>query len=184
MESTHDLLVRARAGQREALDGLCERFLPRLRRWAHGRLPVGPRDLVDTDDLVQNVLAQASGKIEGLELQHAHSWHSYLRQSLLNALRDQGRRAVRRPVTDEPRSDPEDAGPSPLELALGRERLARYEAALLRLDDEEREAVVARLELGCSYAEVAEAIGKSSPDAARMLVTRACLRLARSLGGA
>jgi hypothetical protein len=39
------LLARAQAGDREALDLLIIRFLPRMRRWAHGRLPPFARDL-------------------------------------------------------------------------------------------------------------------------------------------
>jgi len=38
--------------------------------------------------------------------------------------------------------------------------------------------VIARLEMGCSYAEVAELLNKPSADAARMTVSRALLRLA------
>ena len=47
-----------------------------------------------------------------------------------------------------------------------------------RLDAETREAVIARIEMGCSYAEVAELMGKPSADAARMTVSRALVRLA------
>ncbi len=39
--------------------------------------------------------------------------------------------------------------------------------------------MIARIEMGCSYAEIAEAIGKASPDAARMTVSRALVRLAQ-----
>jgi DNA-directed RNA polymerase specialized sigma24 family protein len=35
--------------------------------------------------------------------------------------------------------------------------------------------------MGCSYADIAEALGKCSPDAARMTVSRALLRLAREM---
>ena len=38
-ESTFQLLARARAGDRSALDTLFARYLPPLRRWASGRLP-------------------------------------------------------------------------------------------------------------------------------------------------
>ena len=52
-ESSVELLERARAGDSDALDRLLGRYLPRLRRWASGRLPRRARDLSDTDDLVQ-----------------------------------------------------------------------------------------------------------------------------------
>lgn len=180
--STHELLERARAGDRGALDGLLERYRPRVRRFAHGRLPLAARGLVDTEDLVQSALLAATTRLDGLRLERPHSFHSYLRQTVLNELRDHLRRQQRRPASAELPEQHEHPGPSPLELAIGREQLERYEAALSRLTPDEREAVVARIELGCAYAEVAQALGKPSPDAARMLVARACLRLARLLG--
>lgn len=180
--STHDLLERARGGDRAALDGLLERYRPRVRRFAHGRLPLAARSLVDTEDLVQAALLAAANRLEHLRLERPQSFHSYLRQTVLNELRDQLRRQQRRPAGQALGDERADPGPSPLEVAIGRERLERYEAALLQLSPDEREAIVARLELGCAYGEVAEALGKPSPDAARMLVARACLRLARLLG--
>ena len=53
-----------------------------------------------------------------------------------------------------------------------------YEAALQRLPAGERELIIARVEMGLTYAELADAAGKPSADAARMAVTRALLRLA------
>src|SRR5829696_8052644 len=38
-ESSLALVERARDGDDEALGRLCARYLPRLQRWAHGRLP-------------------------------------------------------------------------------------------------------------------------------------------------
>ena len=40
-ESTVELVVRARDGDRMAVEALLQRCLPALTRWAHGRLPVG-----------------------------------------------------------------------------------------------------------------------------------------------
>ena len=58
----------------------------------------------------------------------------------------------------------------------------RYEAALASLSDDDREAIVARVELGGTYEEVAIALGKPSADAARMAVGRALLKLAEGMG--
>jgi DNA-directed RNA polymerase specialized sigma24 family protein len=49
------------------------------------------------------------------------------------------------------------------------------------LRPEEREAIVARIEMECSYQEVAQALGKPSADAARMTVSRALLKLAEEM---
>ena len=50
-----------------------------------------------------------------------------------------------------------------------------------RLRPEEREAIVARIELGLSHAEVAQALGKPSAAAAHMAVSRALVRLAEEM---
>ena len=39
--TSFELVVRARAGDEKALNDLCARYLPRLQRWATGRLPAG-----------------------------------------------------------------------------------------------------------------------------------------------
>ena len=74
-----------------------------------------------------------------------------------------------------------DPGPSPLEQAVGRELAERYEAAFNRLRPEDQQAIVARCEMGIGYKEVAAALKKPSPDAARMAVSRALLNLAREM---
>ena len=62
-ETSFQLLVRARAGDRDALDGLCAIYLPRLHRWARGRMPPGARGALDTGDVVQEVLIKALGRL-------------------------------------------------------------------------------------------------------------------------
>jgi DNA-directed RNA polymerase specialized sigma24 family protein len=61
------------------------------------------------------------------------------------------------------------------------ENLKYYEVALERLKPAEREAIICRLELQYSYEELAIVLNKSSPDAARMAVTRAMRRLVNEL---
>lgn len=180
--SSRELLESARAGDRRALDRLCARYLPRLRRWARGRLPPWARDRFDTDDLVQETLVRSLGHFESFEVRGEGAFQAYLRQALLNGVRDEVRRAAHRPAAPELAPEQVDPSPSPLEEVLGRDAVRRYEAALAGLREEDRAAVVARIEMGCSYAEVAEALGKSSPDAARMAVGRALVRLAEALG--
>jgi RNA polymerase sigma-70 factor (ECF subfamily) len=175
------LLERARSGDHQALERLCERYLPRLRRWASGRLPGAARDLIDTNDLAQETLIRVLQRLEVSELRSSFAFNAYLRQALLNRILDEVRRTKRRPGAVEITDIHADPGPSPLEEAIGSDVAARYEAALARLRPEEREAVVARIELGQSYDEVAEALGKASADAARMAVSRALVRLAKEM---
>ncbi|MBI2189283.1 MAG: sigma-70 family RNA polymerase sigma factor [Acidobacteria bacterium] len=180
-DSTFDLLKRAQAGDDAALDRLFARYLPALSRWASGRLPRWCRDLMDTDDLVQETFIRAVKRIEGFEYRHEGALQAYLRQAVVNRIRDEVRRAKRAPVSTELEPEQADQGASPLELAVGQEAVEKYEAALQRLRPEEREAIVARVEMDCTYEQVAQALGKPSADAARMAVSRALLRLAEEM---
>jgi len=183
-ESTLSLLTRAREGDEQALNDLFARYLPPLRRWASGRLPRWARDLADTPDLVQETLFHVFRKIETFEHRGEGAFQAYLRQALMNRIRNELRNSRwrrERSALDESVPDP---GFSPLEAAVGTEAVERYEAALQRLRSEERELIIARLELGLTYSEVADAAGKPSANAARMAVTRAVERLIEEMGNA
>lgn len=180
LDSTFHLLSRARNGDQEAIDILFARHLKPLQRWASGRLPRWARGLADTDDLVQDTLLQTFKRIETFEPRRVGALQAYLRQAVLNRLRDELRRKARRPEAAE--LDIEDvAGRSPLEEAIGREAVEDYEEALARLKPEERETIIARVEMGYTYEELAEALGKPSADAARKAARRALLRLAEEM---
>jgi len=181
MDTTFDLVERAKAGDDESLNRLFARFLPSLRRWASGRLPRWSRDLMDTDDLVQETVVRAVKRLDRFESRHEGALQAYLRQAVVNRIRDEIRRTKRSPAATELDDNESDRGASPLETAIGAEALERYEAALARLRPEEREAIVARVEMDGSYQEVAQALGKPSADAARMAVSRALLRLAEEM---
>jgi RNA polymerase sigma-70 factor (ECF subfamily) len=181
LDSTYELVEQAKSGDKEALNRLFARFLPSLRRWASGRLPRWSRDLMDTDDLVQETVVRAVKRIDRFESRHEGALQAYLRQAIVNRIRDEVRRTKRTPGTSELDENQSDRGPSPLEAAIGTQSLERYEAALGRLRPEEREAIVARLEMDGSYQQVAQALGKPSADAARMAVSRALLRLAQEM---
>ena len=176
--SSMALLHRAQAGDRDAIEQLVARYLPRLRRWAHGRLPRYARDLADTSDLVQETVVRTFHQIERFEVRGEGALQAYLRQALMNRIRDEVRRATRRPLHREVDAAQRDEAASPLELAVGRELLDRYEQALGELRPEDREAIIGRVELHLSYAELADTLGKPSANAARMAVERALVRLA------
>jgi RNA polymerase sigma factor (sigma-70 family) len=179
-----DLLQRARLGDADALNELFSRYLPSLRRWARGRLPQWTRDLRDTDDLVQETLVQTLKHIDAFQPRHEGALQAYLRQALVNRVRDEVRRTSRRGVASEIDSRHPDSRASPLEDAIGTEALTRYETALQRLRAEEREVIIARVELGLSYQQIAVSHDKPSADAARMAVSRALVRLAEEMDDA
>ena len=182
-ETTLALLARARTGDRLALEAMAARLLPRLRRWAAGRLPAWARDLAETDDLVQETLANVLDRLSEFEPRHEAALSVYLREALANRLRNEIRRAVRHPPADgiEAIGERPALSPSPLELAVTGEALRRYETALATLTPEDREAIVGRIEFHYSFEELADAWGKPSADAARMAFKRAVSRLAEAM---
>jgi RNA polymerase sigma-70 factor (ECF subfamily) len=178
VDETADLLQRARGGDRRALDLLFERHTPLLRRWAAGRLPRWARDAMETVDLVQDTMLAAFRNLESFEPRGEGALQAYLRQALINRIRTQVRNLSGRPASVALDSGFHGAEVSPLEAAIGRETLERYERALGCLSPEARSAVVSRVELGLSYAQIAEVLDKPSADAARMAVARALVKLA------
>lgn len=183
-ESSVELLQRVRRGDEDALEILLHRYVPALRRWARGRLPRWARDLADTEDIVQDAVLKSFRRLENFEYRHEGALQAYLRQVVMNRVRDECRRAGRRPASGELDEDTPGDGASPLEAAIGAQAVDRYETALGTLRSEDREAIVARVEMGFSYAEVAVMLDKPSPDAARVAVARALVRLAEAMRNA
>jgi RNA polymerase sigma factor (sigma-70 family) len=180
-ESTIELLKLAKAGDREALDRLLARCIPALQRWARRRLPQPARGMLDTSDLVQDAVMAAVRRLDSFEPRHQGALQAYLRQAVLNRIRDAMRRNSRNPDWTSLKESIPDEATSPLEAAIGAENVARYEAALARLRPEDRDAIIGRLELQYGYDDLAVALGKPSPDAARVAVTRAMKRLAEEI---
>ena len=182
-ETSFQLLLRARTGDPDAIELLCARYLPRLHRWARGRLPRGARGAVDTGDVVQEVLVSVIKRLKVFEPRDEGAFQGYLRQALTNRFRDEARKINAHPVASPLDSAWPSAGPSPLEIAIGREGVERYEAALDKLKPEDQRAIVARCEWGMSHEEVAQALGKPSANAARVAIHRALVRLAKEMAG-
>jgi RNA polymerase sigma factor (sigma-70 family) len=180
-DTTGRLLARAQRGDEEALNDLFVRHVPALRRWARGRLPTWARDMADTHDLVQDTVFQAFKHVGGFEQRGAGALKAYLRQALLNRIRNEIRRVGRKPAIEELDEQVPSRATSPLQTAILHEQQKRYETALQRMTESDRELIVARLELGLTYEEIAEAVGKPSWNAARMAIARALLRLAEDM---
>lgn len=178
MDTTADLLARVRGGEHAAREQLVARYLPLLRRWAHGRLPQYARELADTDDLVQVSLLRALDHLAEFEPRHEGAFLAYLRRILLNAVRDEIRRASRLPGKAEIPESLACEAPSAVEQAIGRQAMEAYEAALASLPEAQQEAVILRVEFGFSYPEIAAALGRPSSNAVRMIVSRSLVRLA------
>jgi RNA polymerase sigma-70 factor (ECF subfamily) len=176
-DATIELLNRARHGDDEALEQILKRCIPALHRWAHGRLPVSSRGMLETADLVQDTVIAALRRLGAFEVRHQGALQAYLRQAVMNRIRDVIRRDRRRPDRTDLPDHLADRGSSPLDLAIGSENVARYEAAIQKLAPRDREAIVGRLELQYSYEELAVVLDTPTANAARVAVTRAMKRL-------
>ena len=177
LESTLELLTRARDGDSQALDALFSRCLPPLRRWARGRLPAAARGALDTQDLVQDTILNSRRRLDQFESRHEGALQAYLRQAVMNRIRDEARRVVRRPAPAELSDSQPAEQASPLDIAIGRQGVERYEAAMAKLRPADREAIIGRVELQHSYQDLAVILGKPNANAARVAVTRALARL-------
>jgi RNA polymerase sigma factor (sigma-70 family) len=181
-DTTVELVALAKSGHAPAIEALYRRSLPRLRRWASGRLPGYARDLNDTQDLVHDTLLHTLARLDDFEVRGPGAFQAYLRRGVLNRICDEIRRATRRPESCELVDCP-DPAPSPLELAIGREVIERYEAAFARLSARDQAAITLRLKDRLSYDDIARSLGKSNASAARMTVSRAVARLIAEMNG-
>lgn len=181
MDSTLALVARAREGDRRALERIAGRYQATLIRFAHGRVPGSARGLVDTVDVVQAALMRTLARLGTIDTTVPGSLLAYLRCSVLNQIRDEVRRARRRPQATVLDHHLPALDQDPLEAVISEQDLERYELALLQLRADQQEAFLMRIEMGCSYQEIADALGRPTADAARTLVRRAIRALTEAL---
>jgi RNA polymerase sigma factor (sigma-70 family) len=174
------LLARFRAGESGALEQLLSRYLPRLHRWAHGRLPRWARTRGDTPDLVHDVMLRSLAHLDTVHVQERDALGAYFRAAVRNRIRDEHRRFARRGEHDPLDDQLVDESPSPFDRALLAERRARYLTALTRIDPADRDLIVGHVELGYTHAQLGCMSGRT-PNAARMALQRAIARLAAQM---
>jgi RNA polymerase sigma-70 factor (ECF subfamily) len=137
--------------------------------------------MIDTEDLVQDAFARTLARLDQVSPQHNAAVFAYFRQAVLNRIRD----AIRRPHRMDPLTtrglENADIGSSPIEQVIGRETIERFEAGFAKLSPADRDAIMARIELGLSYQDIADLLGKPTAGAARAAVGRALARLAERM---
>ena len=177
-ERSVELLRMAQAGDEQACNDLLARYLPRLERWASRRLPRGVRTMLDTGDIVQEATIAALRHLDTIEIRSEKAFEVYLKRAITNRIIDVYRRPRR--TREEVDENLPAADPTPLDLAIGREALERYEDALERLSESDCQVIVMHAELGMNAVAIATELGKT-PDAARMALGRALKRLAMAM---
>ncbi len=181
--STHALIQRGRAGDSSAWDRVFGRMLKRIRRWAHGRVPQSALGAGETQDFVQDAALGVWTRMDQLDFRKPGELDAYVRQAVINRIRDQARRGLARPAMLPLDPGIIDQSPSALERALDGEALVRYQHAFAALDVRDREAVIARATMGYTFDQIAELTGRPSAAAARMSVNRSIERLRRAVDG-
>jgi RNA polymerase sigma-70 factor, ECF subfamily len=177
-ETSTQLLERLKGGDEEARGQLIGRYFRPLCRWAHGRLPARARSMSETQDLVQDAILRVLRHLETFEPERPGALHAYLRKAVLNRILDELRAARRGPAGVELDDSLPSIQPSPYEMAVKQEDREIFEAALEELREEDRELIIARVEWGLDYDDIAAALGKPTANAARVGVRRAVLKLA------
>jgi RNA polymerase sigma-70 factor (ECF subfamily) len=176
-----ELVIRANAGDDAAVTALYERYRPRLQRWAHNRLPAMARGALQTEDLVQDTLTHVLGHLTSFNPRHEGAFQGYVRTALRNRIRDVARYQKRRGSRDALDSEIVADEPTPLDIAMGQETLDRYDKALDRLRPEDRDLIIARIEMGHSFEEMRAMFEKPSAAAVHMALSRALIKLAEEM---
>ena len=179
-DTSRRLLVRARLGEPSALGELLNRHLPGLRRWTRGRLPRWVRTMADTSDLIQDAVLHTLRRVDTFEFRGRHALAAYLRAAVRNRVQDEHRRVGRRGMPETLSEEFADPGRSPLDQAMTSEMESRYRAALARLNQADRDLIVAHVELEYTHEQIGCMTGRS-PNAARMALKRAVHRLAERM---
>jgi RNA polymerase sigma-70 factor (ECF subfamily) len=194
-EKTQDLLVGARAGNREAINRLMERHRDSLRRMVQLRLDQKIQRRIDVSDVVQDVLVEANRRLQDyLKAACQMPFHLWLRQIAQDRIIDAHRRhraSAKRSVDRErPLAVPAADDHSTMQLAAqlaGREltpaaaatqaELAKaVAAAIAKLPDQDCEIIVMRHYEQLTNQEIAQALALTEP-AASMRYLRAIRRL-------
>ena len=129
--STATLLALTQVGDPRAREHLAGRYVTVLRSFAHGRIPARARDMVDTEDLVQSSIRRGLARVKAFKPRRDGAFLADLRHILMNQVRDEVRRARRRPAHEALTDEIPARSPSPSNHVAEREVLARYESGVL-----------------------------------------------------
>ena len=197
-EQTAELLQNARQGESSAVNELMERHRNAVRQMIQMRLDRAVAARVDASDVVQDVLLEASQRLNDFIESGSMPFHLWLRQLAKDRLIDMHRRhrgAQRRSVDREQRVAAGSSERSSLNLdgvladgqltpaaaSIRREIEQRFLTALQELGDDDRDIILMRHQEHLTNSEVAEALGLSQP-AAGMRYLRALRKLREVLG--
>ena len=173
-DAPDELLAAAAAdGDRRALEHLLDRHADRIH--AICRRILGPsEDALDATQEAMIAVARGIGRFDGRS-----AFTTWLYRVATNAALDEGRRRSRRPQPVETLPEPRATTASPIDAQVGAR--VDVDAALARLPEEFRVAVVLRDLCDLDYAEIAEVLDLP-PGTVRSRIARGRAQLAALLG--
>ena len=197
-DQTDTLLDGARAGDSDAVNKLLEKHRRSVRRLVEMRLDRKVQQRVDVSDVVQDVLVEASGRLQKYLDDPVMAFHLWIRQIAWDRIIDTYRRhrvsAKRNMDREQPIAVPSGSNQSSMELAVQlrdpgltpataatqREITEQVEAVIELLNEQDREIILMRHYEHLSNLEIAEVL-KLNPPAASMRYLRALRHLRQLL---
>jgi RNA polymerase sigma-70 factor (ECF subfamily) len=193
IRETQELLDQARLGDNQAIEELLTRHRDPLRRMIDLRLDPAIMQRVDASDVVQEVLLEASRRLKDFLQNPTMPFHLWLRHIAKDHIIDAHRKhhlAQKRGVNREQPLARKWADQSSLDLAaqlidheltpasaaIHQELVRRLQAALLQLEEDDREVILMRHYERLANQDVASALGLTEA-AASMRYLRALRRL-------
>ncbi len=196
-ESESELVAKAVAGDRVAIQQLLMTHTAAITRFAASRLPVSARDVIDPEDIVQQTFAEAFRCVSRFRQQEGASFLSWLTGIAENKIMDTvkglqrekrgGNRQRVRHITTESRSVADlvellSAGShTPSRSVAGHEAVGAIQNAIEELPEEYRRAVQLRL-LECKSLEETAQLMNRGPRAVQGLIDRAKKKMRAALG--
>jgi RNA polymerase sigma factor (sigma-70 family) len=182
VESSGDLLQRAKSGSPEALNQLYERCAGRLLAFIRLRLGKSLRARLESRDILQATLLKSLGHLDDLKADETRSLMAWLARIAEHEIRDCAdfHHRQRRDAARDVAMDDDAALPALTRSALSGlildEQAQQLEAALESLSPAHREVILLRKFEELPFAEIARRLGKTE-DACRMLLARAMTAL-------
>jgi len=195
--ATQVLIKGIQAGDQEAHDQLCQRYMARVYSAVRLRLGNKLRAKLQSCDIVQDVMLDVLKGAENFECRSEGAFLNWVNKAVENRIRDKAdrwnaqKRDQNRETSLQKERSPGDSTPldipgddraqTPSMIAVRQEELELLEQAmdtLMDISDEYHSLIIAVKIEGQTYGEIAEATGKSA-DAVRMQVNRAQMELAK-----
>ncbi len=187
-DPTTCLVLAAQGGDRDALEGLFRRYLPRVRQIVALRLGYSLRDFADSEDLVQEALLNVFRMLDRFHVRSEGRFRFWVSRCVANSVRTHFRRSAAKkragllpsfPYASDGILEEIACGPDfdPHGLLEGAELADRIERALLGMRASQREVIILDRLCGMTSREIRKAMGLTSETSVRKLLSRSLRRL-------